>query len=135
MYALFKLDHKDSDNEFLVSTIFWDVSEEYVFNCTRRVVETLSHLKEKFIKWLSTKAKKRESLSNNSRQQEFIEVVSKINETDIVLINKSDDKYEEELFSIEKRDTSWIFVLYVIQKRSSSMSGFCLLTSFIKVRD
>jgi hypothetical protein len=45
-------------------------------------------------------------LSNNSRQQEFIEVVSKINETDIVLINKSDDKYEEELFSIEKRDTS-----------------------------
>jgi hypothetical protein len=52
-----------------------------------------------------------------------------------VLINKSDDKYEEELFSIEKRDTSWIFVLYVIQKRSSSMSGFCLLTSFIKVRD
>lgn len=40
---------------------------------------------------------------NNIRKNEFIEVVSKIDETNMVLINKSDDRYEGELFFNRKK--------------------------------
>jgi hypothetical protein len=50
MYALYKLKHENNSSEFLVSATFWDVSKEHVFNYTWRVIETLSHLKKKFIK-------------------------------------------------------------------------------------
>lgn len=62
---------------------------------------------------------------NNERQREFIDVVDKKNETNIVLNIKSKDKYEKELFFNRKKkyvlnlyavcDSSWRFIYFLCE--------------------
>jgi predicted DNA-binding protein YlxM (UPF0122 family) len=91
-YALYRLDHDESVNEFLFIAIMWKVSKEHIFDCIKRVVETLCRLRERFIIWLDERTRIRESLQNQKRQRKFIKIVSKMNETNIVLNIKFDDK-------------------------------------------
>jgi predicted DNA-binding protein YlxM (UPF0122 family) len=91
-YALYRLDHDESVSGFLLIAIMWGVSEEHIFDCIKRVVEALCRLRERFITWSDERTRIRESLQNQKRQRGFIEVVSKVNETNIVLNIKLDDK-------------------------------------------
>ncbi len=91
-YALYRLDHDENVSEFLFIAIMWEISEKHIFDCTKRVVEALCRLKEKFIIWLDERTRIKESLQNQKKQRDFIEVVSKMNETNIVLNIKFDDK-------------------------------------------
>jgi predicted DNA-binding protein YlxM (UPF0122 family) len=102
-YVLYRLDHDDSVSESLVTAIFWDVSKEHVFDCIKRVIEILCRLKNKFVQWSDARARTKENLINNKREKDFIDVVEKMNEIDIVLIIKSRDVYEEELFFNRKK--------------------------------
>jgi hypothetical protein len=102
-YLLYRLDHDDNVSEFLITAIFWDVSKEHIFDCIKRVIETLCRLKNRFVRWSDVKVRTRESLINNKRENEFIDVVRKMNEIDIVLIIKSEDAYEDELFFNRKK--------------------------------
>jgi predicted DNA-binding protein YlxM (UPF0122 family) len=102
-YALFRLKHDDSASEFLSTAIFWEISKRHVFDCIKRVVETLCRLKNKFVKWSDAKTRTRESLINDTREKRFIDVVEKIDDTNIVLHTKSDDKYDEKLFFNRKK--------------------------------
>jgi hypothetical protein len=118
-FALYRFEHDDNVNEFLIFAIMWEIFERHLFerhlfDCIKRVVETLCRLKNKFVKWSNSKARTRESFQNNERQKNFIEVVNKINETNIVLNIKSDDKYEKKHFFNRKKNTSSIYVLHVI---------------------
>jgi hypothetical protein len=103
LFALYRLEHDDNVSEFLIFAIMWRIFERHLFDCIKRVVEALCRLKNKFVKWSNSKARTRESLQNNERQKDFIEVVGKVDETDIVLNIKSDDKYERELFFNRKK--------------------------------
>jgi predicted DNA-binding protein YlxM (UPF0122 family) len=97
-YALFRMRHDDSESEFLTFITFWEVSKEHIFNCIKRVVEILCRLKYQFVKWSIAKARIKESLINDIKERRFLEMMSKMNETNIVLVFKSKDKYDEKLF-------------------------------------
>jgi predicted DNA-binding protein YlxM (UPF0122 family) len=90
-YAFYKMRHDDIVSEYISIADFWNVFEEHLFDCIKRVMKTLFRLKNAFVKWSSEKARIRESLINNIRQDEFIKVIEKMNETNVVLIIKSDD--------------------------------------------
>ena len=102
-YTLYRLEHDDNVSGFLFTSILWRVSEKHVFDCIKRVIEALCRLKNRFVKWPNERNRTRESLINNKRQYEFIEVVDKVNGTDIALSIKSKDKYDDELFFNRKK--------------------------------
>jgi predicted DNA-binding protein YlxM (UPF0122 family) len=89
-YALYRLRHDDTVNDFLSIADFWEVSKDHVFDCTKRVIKTLCRLKS-IVQWSNKRARVNERWINNERQDEFIEVVEKIDDIDIVLIIKLDD--------------------------------------------
>ncbi len=91
-YALYRLDHDENVSEFLLIAIMWEVLEEHIFDCIKRVVQAFSRLRERFIAWFDERMRIRESLQNQKRQKKFIEIVDKMNETNIVLNIKFDDK-------------------------------------------
>jgi hypothetical protein len=102
-YALYWLDHDDNFSEFVFTTIFWKVFEDLIFKFTKRVVETLCKLKNTYVKWSNARNRTRESLINDFRESEFIKVVEKVDETNIVLNIKLDENYEDELFFNRKK--------------------------------
>jgi predicted DNA-binding protein YlxM (UPF0122 family) len=91
-YVFYRMRHDDSASDFLSIAIMWDVSEEHIFDCIKRVIETLCRLRDQFVKWSDARQKTRESLLNQKRQHDFIEVMKKIDETNIVLNTKSEDR-------------------------------------------
>jgi RNase P protein component len=101
--VLYKLENDDSESEFLFTITFWRISKKYVLNCIKRVVKILCRLRNNFIKWSTARARIRESLANDTRESEFIEVVEKIDETNVMLNFKSEDRYDEELFFNRKK--------------------------------
>jgi hypothetical protein len=102
-YALYRLDHNNNESEFLSIVIIWDVFERHVFDCIKRVIEALCRLKKRFVRWSNERARIRKILVNNIRQDEFIKVMRKMNEIDIVLFIKSNEKYDDELFFNRKK--------------------------------
>jgi hypothetical protein len=115
-FALYRLEHEDNVSEFLYFVIMWEIFEKHLFDFIRRVVETLWRFKDVFVKWSNARTKIKESRKNHERQKRFIEVVSKMNETDVVLNIKSKNDFKEELFFKKKKNTSLICVLYVTSK-------------------
>jgi hypothetical protein len=48
-YALYRMRHDDNESDFLLTVILWEVFEEHVFDCTKRVIKTLCRLKNVFV--------------------------------------------------------------------------------------
>jgi hypothetical protein len=117
-YALYRLKHDDSFSEFVFIATFWKVSKNLIFNFTKRVVETLCRLKDTYIKWSNARTRTRESLINDDRESEFIEMIEKVDETNIVLSIKSNESYEDKLFfNRKKRYAMNLCAMYDINKK------------------
>ena len=102
-YAFYRLKHDDSSSEFVPSATFWKVSEGLIFKIIKRVVKALCRLKKKYVKWPDIKDRTKKSLINDIKKRGFINVVDKIDGTDIILSTKPGDCYEGELFFNRKK--------------------------------
>ncbi len=91
-YAFYRLDHDENVSKFLLIATMWEVSKEHIFDCIKRIVQALFRLRKRFISWLDERMRIRKSLQNQKKQKRFIEVVNKMNKTNIVLNIKFDDK-------------------------------------------
>ncbi len=102
MFALYRLKHSENFSAFRHAIVLWEVSEDHVFDYTRRVMKALYRLRDQYIFWSNDEARLQESMKNDEREN-FIEVVSKIDETDVVLAYKSEDDYQDEIFFNRKK--------------------------------
>jgi hypothetical protein len=111
-YALFRLDHDNSEANFLQQRSFEKCQKKAYLIASNEFVKSLCRLKNNFVKWLNTKAKTKESLINDIRQKEFIEIIYQVDEINIVLSIKFDDQYDDELFC--NRKTKYAMNLYAV---------------------
>ena len=100
--ALHKLNHDETDENYMSNANLWKIFENHVYNCTRRVILALCRRRDEYVKWFTTKKNKFENMKNDAKTN-FIECVKKTDDIDIVLQRKSDDKYDDEIFFNRKK--------------------------------
>lgn len=100
--VLHKFDHDEANEDYINNASLWDVFEDYVYDCTRRVIIAFCQRRDEYVKWFTTKKRKFESMKNDART-DFIECINKANDIDIVLQRKSDEKYDDEIFFNRKK--------------------------------
>ena len=102
LIALHKLNHDDIDVDYSNVVNTWEKFENFIYKCTQRMMLVLFKKKNQYIVWSDEKQRKRENMINDVRAN-FIDCVEKLNESDIVFIKKSDDKYDNEIFFNKKK--------------------------------
>ena len=101
--SFIKFEHNNNANEFHSFFYLWGVSKNHIFDCINRVVEILCRLQNQCIKWSNINVKRNENLTNDKQQTNFIEIINKMDDIDIVLIIKFDEEFDGKLFFNRKK--------------------------------
>ena len=57
--TLYKLNHNDIETNVKNSTIMWEIFENHIHNCTRKIVMILCKKRDQYVKWFKKKKKTR----------------------------------------------------------------------------
>ena len=102
LITLYKLSHSDIEADVKNNAIMWKIFENHIHNCTKKIVMTLCKKRDQYVKWFKEKKRKRENMINDARQN-FIECIEKLNGNDIVLIRKSENQFDDEIYFNRKK--------------------------------
>ena len=97
-----KFNHDDIECDFKSSADLWDIFENHVFNCIKKVIIAFYRRRDEYIKWSNIRKRRRENMKNDARA-DFIKCVEKLDDIDIVLTQKFENKYNEKIFFNRKK--------------------------------
>ena len=67
LFALYKLRHFDNANAFRHVSMLWNVFENHVLDCTKKVIKTLYKLKNDYVCWFDEKRRRQKNLKNDEK--------------------------------------------------------------------